>query len=115
MTDSSKAVPLFKGTLDLLCLKALSLGPTHGYGVATLLEAHSGGVLDVDDSALYQALRRLEGRRLVKGEWGVTENNRKARYYRLTERGRERLREEADAWLRYTRSVSALLALEPGA
>jgi transcriptional regulator len=110
MGDGS--LPLFKGTLDLLVLKALSWGPMHGYGVATWLEQRSGGALDVDDSALYQALHRLEGRRQVEAEWGVTENNRRARYYTLTRRGRETLRADADTWERYTRSVGDILALE---
>jgi transcriptional regulator len=110
MGDGS--LPLFKGTLDLLVLKALSWGPMHGYGVATWLEQRSGGALDVDASALYQALHRLEGRRQVEAEWGVTENNRRARYYTLTRRGRETLRADADTWERYTRSVGDILALE---
>jgi PadR family transcriptional regulator PadR len=112
--DSREAMPLLKGTLDLLCLKALSFGRTHGYGVARWLEQNSEGALDVEDSALYQALHRLAGKRLVEAEWGVTENNRRARYYRLTDKGRERLRDEARAWARYTRTVSAVLAIPPG-
>lgn len=105
-------VPLLKGTLDLLCLKALSLGRTHGYGVTTWLEAQSGGVLSVEDSALYQALHRLEERRLVEAEWGVTENHRRARYYRLTDRGKEHLAAEMETWAAYTRSVSQVLAAD---
>ena len=105
-------LPLLKGTLDLLVLKTLSWGPMHGYGIASWLEAKSGGALMIDDSALYQALHRLEGRRQVRAEWGVTENNRRARYYTLTVRGRSRLRRESDTWLRYTRSVTSILALD---
>jgi PadR family transcriptional regulator PadR len=105
------ALPLLKGTLDLLVLKALSWGPHHGYGIATWLEARSAGALGVEDSALYQALHRLEGRHLVTAEWGVTENNRRARYYRLTARGQRHLAAESATWLRYTESVSAILAL----
>jgi PadR family transcriptional regulator PadR len=109
------SLPLLKGTLDLLVLKALSWRPRHGYGVASWLEEHSGGTLGVEDSALYQALHRLEARRLVQAEWGVTENNRRARYYRLTAQGRRQLGAEAATWLRYTQSVSAILALSrPG-
>ena len=115
MKNSPEAIPLLKGTLDLLCLKALSFGRTHGYGVAAWLETSSLGVLDVEDSAIYQALHRLEGRRLVQAEWGITENNRQARYYRLTAKGRKRLRAEAETWTRYTHTVSAVLALDPGA
>ena len=111
MNDARDSLPLLKGTLDLLCLKALSVEPTHGYGVASWLEQQSGGALGVDDSAIYQSLRRLENKRMVDAEWRVTENKRRARYYRLTERGRERLRAESETWGRYARTVSALLAL----
>lgn len=106
------ALPLLKGTLDLLALKALTWGPLHGYGIASWLEQRSGGALGVDDSALYQALHRLEGRQLVEAEWGVTENNRRARYYRLTRAGRKHLHAEADTWFRYTRTVTAILSLD---
>ena len=105
------SLPLFKGTLDLLVLKALSWGPMHGYGIVTWLEGRSDGALGVDDSALYQALHRLEGRGHLEAEWGVTENNRRARYYRLTTRGRSQLAAETETWLRYTASVSGILAL----
>ena len=106
-------LPLLKGTLDLLILKALSSAPAHGYGLATWLERHSGGDLVAEDSALYQALHRMEGRGLVTAEWGVTENNRKARYYSLTSRGRHHLESEAETWRRYAESVSSILAVEP--
>ena len=109
MADDS--LPLFKGTLDLLILKTLSWGPRHGYAIATWLEQRSGGSLLLDDSALYQALQRLEARGFLSAEWGITENNRRARYYTLTTSGRQRLKRESDTWLRYTRSVSAILAL----
>ncbi len=85
---------LLKGTLDVLVLKALSWGPMHGFEITTWLEDRSGGRLGVDDRALYQSLQRLEERRLVRAEWGVTENNRRARYYRITEAGKKRLAEE---------------------
>lgn len=111
MGEDSGSLPLFKGTLDLLVLKALSWGPAHGYGVASWLEARSGGALGVDDSALYQSLHRLEGRRLVKAEWGVSENNRRARFYTLTDRGRRQLASEAETWARYVEEVGAILAL----
>jgi transcriptional regulator len=105
-------LPLLKGTLDLLILKSLSWGELHGYGIASWLEQRSAGRLGVEDSALYQALHRLEGRGLVEAEWGVTETNRRARYYRLTSEGRARLGRETAAWLRYTESVSAILSLD---
>jgi transcriptional regulator len=105
-------LPLLKGTLDLLALKALSFGPMHGYGIASWLEQHSEGALGVDDSALYQALNRLAARRFVTAEWGVSENNRRARYYTLSARGRSHLEKEAETWHRYARRVSGILALE---
>jgi transcriptional regulator len=104
-------LPLLKGTLDLLVLKALSWGALHGYAIATWLEQRSDGRLGIEDSALYQALHRLEDRGLVEAEWGLTETNRRGRYYRLTSEGRQRLRAESATWLRYTESVTAILAL----
>lgn len=104
------ALPLLKGTLDLLILKALSVESTHGYGIAKWLEARSGGDIGAEDSALYQALHRLEARGHVAAEWGVTENNRRARYYRLSAKGRRHLEAEAETWRRYARSVESVLA-----
>ena len=106
-------LPLLKGTLDLLISKALSCAPTHGYGLATWLERHSDGDLVADDSALYQALHRMEGRGLVDAEWGVTENRRRARFYRLTAKGRQHLEEESRTWQRYADSVATILAIDP--
>lgn len=108
-------LPLIKGTLDLLILKALSCAPTHGYGLATWLERHSDGDLVPDDSALYQALHRMEGRDLVQAEWGITENNRRARYYSLTGKGRLHLDAESSTWRRYVESVSSILSIDPSA
>jgi PadR family transcriptional regulator PadR len=108
---ANDSLPLFKGTLDLLILKALSWGAMHGYAIATWLEERSSGTLGVDDSALYQALQRMEGRGLLSAEWGTTENNRRARYYKLTAAGRQRLRTESETWLRYTKSVTSILSL----
>jgi PadR family transcriptional regulator, regulatory protein PadR len=105
-------LPLLKGTLDLLALKAMSWGPLHGYAIASWLESRSKGTIGVDDSALYQALHRLEGRGLVEAEWGVTETGRRARFYRLTRQGRSWLGAEAATWRRYAESVSAILALD---
>jgi PadR family transcriptional regulator PadR len=109
----ARRLPLLKGTLDLLILKALSCEPSHGYGLATWLERHSDGRLLAEDSALYQALHRMEARGLIQAEWGVTENNRRARYYRLTSHGRAHLEEEAATWRRYAASVAAVLDVEP--
>ncbi len=111
MANDADTLPLLKGTLDLLILKTLSWGPMPGYGIATWLEDRSDGTLGIDDSALYQALQRMEGRGWLSAEWGTSENNRRARYYKLTTAGRQRLRTESDTWLRYTRSVTSILAL----
>ncbi|MCI0435649.1 MAG: PadR family transcriptional regulator [Gemmatimonadetes bacterium] len=111
MVRDDETLPLLKGTLDLLVLKALSWGPQHGYGIATWLEHESDGALGVDDSALYQALHRLEGRRLVEAGWGMTENNRRARYYGLTRAGEQHLERATETWRRYAASVGAILAL----
>lgn len=111
MTDT---IPLIKGTLDLLLLKALSVEPTHGYGLAVWLEQNSQSEIVADDSAIYQALRRLEGRRYVTADWALTENKRRARYYTLTARGREHLVQSTETWLRYTRWVTTLLEADGG-
>jgi PadR family transcriptional regulator, regulatory protein PadR len=103
-------LPLVKGTLDVLVLKALALNPMHGFEVTSWLESRSGGSLEVEDSALYQALYRMEERGLVQAEWGVTENNRRARYYRITPAGRAHLKAETARWLRYTQLVTGILA-----
>jgi len=106
-------VPVLKGTLDVLVLKALSWQPMHGFGLACWLEQHSGGVLGIEDSALYQALQRLEGRGLLEAEWQLSENNRRARYYRLTSGGRRQLRAETTSWLRYAGAVMQILQASP--
>ena len=90
----SDRMAVMKGTLDVLVLKALAWSPMHGFEVASWLESSSGGELELDDSGLYQALYRLEGKRLISAEWGMTENNRRARYYRITAAGRKQLAEE---------------------
>jgi PadR family transcriptional regulator PadR len=102
-------MPLIKGTLDILMLKALARGSLHGFEITCWLEDHSDGGLAIDDGALYQALHRMEERRLIAGEWGITENNRRARYYRLTAEGRSHLRTESAALVRYARMVEAIL------
>ena len=103
-----------RGTLDVLVLKALAWGPMHGFEVADWLERRSRDALALDDSALYQSLYRLEARGLLAAEWGVTENNRQARYYRITAAGRAHLRRETAAWVRYAATVTAILT-EPHA
>ena len=89
---------LLPGTLDLLILKAVSLGAQHGYGVLLRIEQITGGALAVEQGALYPALYRLEHQGLVDGEWGTSENNRKARFYTLTPAGRKRLKADTERW-----------------
>ena len=105
------APPLFlvQGTLDLLVLRALASGAMHGYGIATKVRERTGGVLSIEDAALYQSLHRLDRQGLVDAEWGPSENNRHARFYTLTAAGRKRLREETANWRRYSRAVEAVL------
>lgn len=100
---------LLKGTLDVLVLKTLSWGPMHGFEITRWLEDRSGGRLDVTDAALLQALHRLEARGLLNGEWGITENERRARYYRLTTAGRAALRAEAEALLDQFDAMTSVL------
>ena len=109
------ALPLVKGTLDMLVLKALSWTPMHGFEITSWLEARSSGALGVQDSALYQALHRLEARGLAAAEWGVTANNQRARYYRLTDAGRAHLAEGTAQWVRYAETVTGILTAAPGA
>ena len=110
----SDRLPVVKGTLDVLVLRALGWQPMHGFEVAAWLEERSDGELGLDDSGLYQALYRLEGKQLIAAEWGVTENNRRARYYRLTPAGRAHLRRETATWLRYAAAVTRILTdLQP--
>jgi transcriptional regulator len=106
-------VPVEKGTLDILVLRALSWSPMHGVEIIGSLEAESGGELTLDDSGVYQALYRMEQRGLVAAEWGMTENRRRARYYRITAEGSAFLRAETKRFLRYTSMVGALLSREP--
>lgn len=106
-------LPLVKGTLDALVLKALAWEPMHGFEITTWLESRSGGAIGVQDSALYQSLHRLEERGYVAGEWGITANNQRARYYRLTRAGRTHLAAETAQWVRYAEAVTAILTSPP--
>jgi transcriptional regulator len=107
---------LLQGTVDILILKTLSWQPMHGYAISRWIRAQSGGAIDVEGAALYQALHRLERRKLVKPEWGVSENNRRAKYYAISAEGRKVLRSEASTWRSYAAAVSAVLdAVKPGA
>jgi PadR family transcriptional regulator PadR len=100
---------IVKGTLDVLVLKALTWRPMHGFEVTAWLEAESRQRLQLEDAAIYQALYRMEKRGLIKAEWGVTEQNRRARYYQLTAAGKGHLRQHTTQWLQYAETVTAIL------
>src|SRR5579863_7663913 len=110
MTESAQLLP---GTLDLLILKAVSLGPLHGYGVLLRIEQITRGALLAEQGALYPALARLEHQGLLEAEWGVSDNNRRAKFYKLTAAGRRRLREEAESWNRLANAIGAALKAKP--
>src|SRR5438874_13051450 len=98
-------VEVLRGTLDLLILKAVSWGPTHGYAVARWIEQATDDVLRIEEGTLYPALHRLETREWIAAEWGTSENNRRAKYYRVPPKGRAQLRIEAATWTRYAGAV----------
>lgn len=104
---------ILPGTLDLLILKAVSLGPLHGYGVLLRIQQISGGALLVEQGALYPALFRLLRRGLLKARWGVSENNRKAKFYELTPAGRKRLGAEVAGWNRLSGAIATALGATP--
>ena len=103
---------LLQGTLDVLVLKALSWGPCHGYDVATWIRDTTRDDLNIEDGALYTSLHRMEKRGWVDSAWGVSENNRKAKYYRLTEKGRRELRQNTERWSTYASAVFRVLRAE---
>ena len=105
-------IALLQGTLDLMILKTLVLEPRHGQGVARMIRRQSEDVFLVDHGSLYVALQRLEDKKWVHAKWGVSENNRKARFYSITASGREQLAEKTTEWRRLTRAMG--LILEPG-
>lgn len=109
----SPQAQLLPGTLDLLILKAVSLGPLHGYGILLRIEQISQRALLVEQGALYPALFRLVRQGLLKATWGTSENNRRAKFYELTATGRKRLRQEADSWNRLVTAIAAALAAQP--
>jgi transcriptional regulator len=102
---------LLQGTLDMLVLKSLQLGPMHGWGITQRLEQGSKHLLQVGQGSLYTALYRLERQRFISSEWGTSDNNRRARYYELTAAGRAHLAEERRAWQRMSRAVELVLAM----
>jgi PadR family transcriptional regulator, regulatory protein PadR len=111
-----RQIDLLQGTLDLLILKSLSAGANHGYGIATRIHQLSEDVLKIEEGSLYPALYRMEEQGLIESEWGLTENNRKAKFYRLTRKGRSAAQAEVDGWLRLSSAVTKVLrAIEQGA
>ncbi|MEQ9570264.1 MAG: PadR family transcriptional regulator [Longimicrobiales bacterium] len=111
MTDS---LNLLKGTVDVLILRALEGEARHGYGVAEWIERVTDGTLLLEEGTLYPALHRLQRKRLVEGEWGVSDNNRRAKFYRLTDAGRKRLAQDTADWARYAGAVGRALGVEGG-
>ena len=107
-------IALLQGTLDLLILKSLVFGPGHGQGVARSIQQQSEDVFLVDHGSLYVALQRLEDRKLVRARWGLSENNRKARFYSLTPKGREHLVEKESEWRRLARAIGLILDANQG-
>src|SRR5688572_5138128 len=105
---------LLQGTLDVLVLKALLFGPSHGYAVARWIRDTTDGTLEIEEGALYTALHRMEKRRWLQSEWGVSENNRRAKYYAVTEEGRRELRAGENSWARYAEAVFKVLRVAEG-
>lgn len=103
------SVDLFQGTLDVLILKAVSWAPVHGYSIARWLQQTTDDVLRIEEGSLYPALHRLEARGLIEAEWGLSENNRRAKFYRLTVKDRKQLRVEASTWARFAGAVASVL------
>jgi PadR family transcriptional regulator, regulatory protein PadR len=108
-TMAKEPVELLQGTLDLLILKTLSWGSTHGYGIARWIQQVTGDVLRVEEGSLYPALHRLEKRGWISADWGLSENNRRAKYYALTTRGRQQLRTETSSWSVFSDAVGKVL------
>ena len=100
---------LLHGTLDLLILKAVAGGPRHGYEIVRLIVARTAETIAVEDGSLYPALYRLEKRGLIRGDWGISDAGRRARFYRLTDAGRRRLAEQTSEWLRFSEAVSSMV------
>ncbi len=107
------SVELLPGTLDLLILKAVSLGHVHGYGVLLRIQQISRGALEIQQGALYPGLYRLEHQGFIESEWGTSENNRRAKFYRLTRAGRRRLGEEETSWRRLVDAIAMVLTAKP--
>jgi PadR family transcriptional regulator, regulatory protein PadR len=108
-TMAKEPVVLLQGTLDLLILKTLSWGSTHGYGIARWIQQVTGDVLRIEEGSLYPALHRLEKRGWISSHWGLSENNRRAKYYALTAQGRHQLRAESSTWSVFANAVGKVL------
>ena len=108
-TAVDTSLDLLQGTLDLLVLKTLSWGPAHGYDVARWIQDVTGDVLRVEEGSLYPALHRLEKRKLLKSSWGLSRNNRRAKYYEITTKGRDALASEASTWSSFTKAVTTVM------
>ena len=106
-------IEVLRGALDLLILKAVSWGPAHGYAIARWIEQAADDVLRIEEGSLYPALHRLETRGWIAAEWGTSENNRRAKFYTLTSKGRAQLRVEAANWTRFAHAVLAVLEAPP--
>ena len=109
----NSSVDFLKGTLDLMVLKTLSWAPSHGYGIARWIEQCTGDVLQVEEGSLYPALHKLEERGLITAEWGISENNRRAKFYRLTAAGKKQLAASHDTWARFADAVFKVLQTAP--
>ena len=109
----SKQLDLLQGTLDMLILKAASLGPLHGYGILLRIQQISKDRLEIQQGSLYPALYRLEGQGWIASEWGESENNRKAKYYRLTAAGKRKLQSETENWNRMADVIAGILQTKP--
>jgi PadR family transcriptional regulator PadR len=110
---AEQSIEFLKGTLDLMILKTLSWAPAHGYGIARWIEQCTDDVLQVEEGSLYPALYKLEENGMIVADWGVTENNRRAKFYRLTAAGKKQLRMSHDYWAKFAKAVTRVLEITP--
>jgi transcriptional regulator len=111
---SKDSLELLRGTVDVLILKALSWGPQHGYAIARWIRQRTDNAMLIEEGALYPALYRLEGQDLIEASWGTSDNNRRAKFYKLTAKGRRRLQSDAETWDRYAAAVGRVLRATSG-
>jgi PadR family transcriptional regulator len=112
-SSRSPTPELLQGTLDMLILKAVSVGPMHGYGILLRIQHFSGAALEIQQGSLYPAVYRLEHQGLLSSEWGTSDNNRRAKFYSLTVAGRRRLKEERESWGRLVDAITSVLDATP--